>query len=124
MAGQARMVSRSPARGCGPAGGTINRYSPVVQKVDVAVLIVDESIEAKIRDKHFPLTAEDVRQTVVYGRVISAGWDDSDEHGLRLVVRATTYGGVEFIAYLMPANEGDPEEGTFVLKTAIPKPAT
>jgi hypothetical protein len=53
------------------------------------VLIVDEPIEAKIRDKHFPLTAEDVRQAVVYGRVISAGWDDSDEHGLRLVVRAT-----------------------------------
>jgi hypothetical protein len=95
-----------------------------VQKVDVAVLIVDEPIEAKIRDKHFPLTAEDVRQAVVYGRVISAGWDDSDEHGLRLVVRATTYAGVEFLAYLMPANEGDPEEGTFVLKTAIPKPAT
>jgi hypothetical protein len=95
-----------------------------VKRVDVAVLIVDESIEEKIRDKHFPLTAEDVRQAVVYGRVISAGWDDDEEeHGLRLVVRATTYAGVEFIAYLMPANEGDPEEGTFVLKTAIPKPS-
>jgi hypothetical protein len=104
--------------------GTNNRYSPVVQKVDVAVLIVDEPIEAKIRDKHFPLTAEDVRQAVVYGRIITASWDDSDEHGLRLVVRATTYAGVEFLAYLMPANEGDPEEGTFVLKTAIPRPAT
>lgn len=92
-----------------------------MQKVDVAVLIVDESIEAKIRDKHFPLTAEDVRQALVYGHVISSSWADDAEHGVRLVVRAETYDRVEFIAYLMPANEGDPEEGTFVLKTAIPK---
>jgi hypothetical protein len=107
----------------GPYGSN-TRYSPVVQKVDVAVLIVDEPIKEKIRDKHFPLSAEDVRQAVVYGRVISASWDDNDDHGLRLVVRAATYAGIEFIAYLMPANEDDPEEGTFVLKTAIPKPAT
>jgi hypothetical protein len=92
-----------------------------VQRVDVAVLIIDESIEAKIRDKHFPLTAGDVRQALVYGDFISSGWDDSEEHGLRLVVRAVTYAGTEFIAYLMPANEDDPEEGTFVLKTAIPR---
>jgi hypothetical protein len=92
-----------------------------VQRVYVAELIVHQSIEAEIRDKHSPLTAEAVRQALVYGRPISAAWDDSDKHGLRLVVRATTFDGIEFVAYLMPANEDDPEEGTFVLKTAIPR---
>jgi hypothetical protein len=95
-----------------------------VQKVDVAVLIIDESVAAKIHIKHSPLTAEAVREAVVYGRVIRAGWQDSDKHGLRLVIQSTTFDGLEFIAYLMPANEGDPAEGTFVLKTAFPKPVT
>ena len=99
-----------------------SRYSPVVQNVDVAVLIIDESVEAKIRDKHFPLTAEAVREAVVYGRVIRAGWQDDEKHGLRLVIQTTTFDGLEFVAYLMPANPGDPTEGTFVLKTAFPKP--
>jgi hypothetical protein len=89
--------------------------------VHVADVIIDGPVAEKIRDKHPPLTAETVRQALIYGRVISAHWDDSDEHGLRLVVRTTTYAGVEFLAFLMPANEGDPEEGTFVLKTAFPK---
>jgi hypothetical protein len=95
-----------------------------VPKVDVAVLVIDPSVETKIRDKHFPLTAEDVRAAVVYGRYIQAGWENHETHGLRLRVRTTTYAGVEFVAYLMPANEDDPYEGTFVLKTAIPKPST
>jgi hypothetical protein len=93
-----------------------------VPKVAIADLIIDPSVSKKIRDKHPPLTAEDVRVAVVFGRNIVARWEDDEVHGLRLVVRAATYVGVEFIAYLMPANDGDPEEGTFVLKTAIPKP--
>jgi hypothetical protein len=102
---------------------TTKRHAPVVQ-VDVAVLIIDETVERKIRDRHFSLTADDVRAALVYGRVTSAGWEKSDEHGLRLVVRTTTHAGIEFIAYLMPASEDDPDEGTFVLKTAFPKPST
>jgi hypothetical protein len=91
-----------------------------VSKVYIAVLIIDPSIEAKIRAKHAPLTAKEVRETLLYGRDIATWWDDSEEHGRRLAARAMTYAGIEFIAYLMPANEGDPEEGTFILKTAIP----
>jgi hypothetical protein len=93
-----------------------------VPEVHVAVLIIDPPIEEKIRTKHFPLTAETVRQALVYGRDVETRWEDHEVHGRRLVARTTTYSGVEFVAYLMPANEGDPEEGTFVLKTAIPKP--
>jgi hypothetical protein len=95
-----------------------------VPKVDIAVVVIDPSVEAKIRTKHFPLTAEDVRAALVYGRDVETRWENHETHGLRLVARASTHDGVEFIAYLLPGNEGDPEEGTFVLKTAIPKPVT
>ncbi len=87
-------------------------------------MIIDPPVTEKIRVKHSPLTAEDVQQALVYGQVVSAGWDDDEKHGLRLVVQGQTFDGVEFVAYLMPANEGDPDEGTFILKTAIPKPQT
>jgi hypothetical protein len=92
-----------------------------VQNVPVAQVIIDASIVAKLQSKHNPLTADEVREALVYGRYSSSGWDDDEVHGLRLVVTTTTLGGVEFTAYLMPLNPNDPEEGTFVLKTAIPK---
>lgn len=95
-----------------------------VPEVYVAVLIIDPSIEMKIRAKHPPLTGDEVREALVYRADLEAGWEDHEVHGRRLKVRTTTYSGVEFIAYLLPANEGDPEEGTFILKTAIPKPRT
>jgi hypothetical protein len=92
--------------------------------VDIARLIIDPSVEVKIRAKHAPLAAEDVRSALVYGRDIDVRWDDEETHGLRLIAHARTYDGVEFVAYLMPLNENDPEEGTFVLKTAIPNLST
>jgi hypothetical protein len=58
---------------------------------------------------------------VLYDRGMRSRWEDDDVHGRRLVVRASTREGVEFFAYLLPANDHDPEEGTFILKTAIPK---
>jgi hypothetical protein len=93
-------------------------------RIDVAVLIIDPSVEAKIRAKNPPLTGDEVREVVLYDRKAQAAWDDDEERGLRLEVRGETYAGRWLIAYLMPVNEDDPEEGTFVLKTAIGKPAT
>jgi hypothetical protein len=93
-----------------------------VSEVYVAVLIVDALVEEKIQTKHFPLTVQAVRQALIYGRDVQTRWEDHAVHGRRLVARATTQSGVEFVAYLLPANKGDPEEGTFILKTAIPKP--
>ena len=90
----------------------------------IAVVLIDPPIEEKLRTKHSPLTAETVRQALIYARDVDAGWEDDPEHGRRLVAHASTYGGIEFVAYLIPANEGDPEEGTFILKTAIPKANT
>lgn len=89
--------------------------------VDIAVVIIDPSVWSKILAKHSPLTPEDVRTALVYGQVTEAAWDEDEVHGRRLVVRTTTYSGTEFVAYLLPANEDDPDEGTFVLKTAIPR---
>jgi hypothetical protein len=102
------------------AARTVCRYAPPVPKVDVAALIIDESVAVKIRTKHPPLTAEDLRAAILYSRNIQTRWQEHEEHGRRLVVRGRTYQGVEFVAYLLPAVEHDPEEGTFVLKTAIP----
>lgn len=93
-------------------------------RVDIARLVIDPSVREKIRRKHPPLTPEDVEAALLYGRVTSAGWEDDEEHGRRLVVVTRTYARVEFVAYLMPVNEHDPEEGTFVLKTAMPTSGT
>jgi hypothetical protein len=92
-----------------------------VPKVNVAELIIHESIAAKIRSKHAPLTPEDLRAAILYGRDTRTRWQDHEQHGRRLVVNGTTYEGIEFVAFLLPVNEHDPEEGTFVLKTAILK---
>jgi hypothetical protein len=91
-------------------------------RIDVAVLIIDPSVEAKIRAKH-ALTGDEVREVVLYNGNAQAGWEDHPKHGLRLVVKGQTFAGRWLIAYLLPANEGDPGEGTFVLKTAIAGPA-
>ena len=93
-----------------------------MSQVDIAVLVIDPAIETKIRTKHAPLTGEAVQQALVYGSGVVTRWDDDPAHRRRLIARARTYAGVEFLAYLLPANEGDPEEGMFILKTAIPKP--
>jgi hypothetical protein len=89
--------------------------------VVVAALIIDPSIEGKINTKH-QLTATEVREAVIYSKDASAEWQDSPEHGTRLVVRGTTYLDRPVIAYLAPLNENDPEEGTFRLKTAMSDP--
>jgi hypothetical protein len=90
-----------------------------VARVDVAVLIVDPSIRIKIGRKDPPLTEDEVREVALYAREAETRWDDNEEHGLRLIVRGRTYAGRPLIAYLLPANLNDPEEGTFILKTAM-----
>lgn len=83
--------------------------------------IIDASVEAKIKQKH-DLTPVEVREAVVLAPDAEAVWDDDPTRGLRLVVAGTTYAGRQVIAYLVPLNENDPEEGTFKLKTALSEP--
>jgi hypothetical protein len=93
-----------------------------VASIIIAEVLCDDAIVDKIRDKHPPLTFPAVRQALIYARDVQAGWEEDEEHGRRVVARGMTYVGTPFVAYLSPLNENDPEEGTFKLKTAIPKP--
>jgi hypothetical protein len=86
-----------------------------VARVDVADLIIDESIEAKINGKKPPLTGREVREVVLWAQDAVTRWDDDAKHGRRLIVRGTTYQGRKIIAYLMPLDEGSK---IFKLKTA------
>ncbi len=90
--------------------------------VVVAVLIIDVSIEAKIKEKHH-LTPIEVQEAVRLAPDAQADWEDDLEHGRRLVVTGTTYRGRTVIAYMVPLNENDPEEGSFRLKTALSEPS-
>jgi hypothetical protein len=105
------------------------RYTPLAcgfvpsSSVVVAVLIIDASVEAKIKQKH-NLTPTEVREAIVLAPNAQAVWDGDPKHGRRLVVSGTTYTGRPVIAYLVPLNENDPEEGTFKLKTALSEPTS
>lgn len=83
-----------------------------------AVLIIDPSIEQKLRHDH-TLTGDQVREVVLYGnpRHVEARWEVDDEHGERWVVQGKCYDGTKIIAYLMPT-VADPD--VCVLKTAYP----
>lgn len=86
----------------------------------IAVLIIDASIEAKIKEKH-NLTPAEVREAVLLDPDVQAEWLPPDEEHprRRLKVAGTTYLARLVIAYLLPANEYDENEGTFVLMTAL-----
>jgi len=92
-----------------------------VAGVVVAQLNISPYVEDKINKKH-NLTAAEVREAVLYARDAVAEWQEHPQYGLRLVVRGTTYAGRPVIAYLTRANEDDPDEGTFDLKTALTTP--
>jgi hypothetical protein len=59
---------------------------------------------------------------LIYSRGVRVRWIEDEEHGRRLAAWASTVRGPQFVAYLSPVNENDPEEGTFMLRTAIPGP--
>ena len=90
-------------------------------RVVVAQLRISPYVEDKINGKH-DLTAVEVREAVLYARDASTEWQEHPEHGRRLVVRGTTYMGRPVIAYMTPANDNDPDEGTFDLKTVLTTP--
>lgn len=83
-----------------------------------AVLIIDPSIERKLRHEH-NLTGDQVREVVLYRdrRHVEARWDVDDKNGERWIVQGKCYDGTEIIAYVMPV-VADPD--VYVLKTAYP----
>jgi hypothetical protein len=84
-------------------------------RVEVADLIIDDSIEAKLRRKRPPLTGNEVREVAMWSPDAVTRWHTDQRHGRRLIVRGKTYGGRKIIAYLLPLDEA---ERIFKLKTA------
>jgi hypothetical protein len=89
--------------------------------VVVAVLIIDDSVLAKIKMKH-NLTEQEVREVVMFARDVQLEWQDDEVNGRRLVALGDTYKGRHVIVYMAPLNENDENEGSFRLKTAIAMP--
>ena len=88
--------------------------------VVIADLIISPEVEAKIRQKpNHRLTGQEVREAVVYAVDAQARWVEDERHGRRLMVRSSTYKGRPVIAYMIPQNPDDENEGTFVLLTAM-----
>lgn len=89
-----------------------------VRRFYAAVLIIDPSIEQKLREAH-NLTGDQVREVVLYNGHTEARWDVDQEHGERWIVRGESYDGTEIIAYVMPTVA---DESVYVLKTALRRP--
>jgi hypothetical protein len=63
----------------------------------IARIDVDHSVADKIRTKH-NVTLEEVREAFVMRTDMTANWEDSAEHGGRLIVTGTTYLGRRLLA--------------------------
>jgi hypothetical protein len=88
-----------------------------VRRFYAADLIIDPSIERKLRQLH-GLTGDKVREAVLFSGHIEARWDVDTERGERWIVRGKSYDGTEIIAYLLPVAA---DEDVYVLKTALCK---
>jgi hypothetical protein len=79
-----------------------------------------DEVERHILDKHPPLTANKVKQALLYANGAEASWEDDPDYGRQIAAFATTIDGTRFKAYLHPVNPNDPDEGSFDLNTAFP----
>ena len=68
----------------------------------------------KLIAKH-GVTIDEVREAVCWGAADEARWHDHPEHGRRLVVKGSTYGGRLLIVVLAPVDRVD---GRWECKTA------
>ena len=89
-----------------------------MRRFHAAVLIIDPTIEQKLRIAH-DLTGDQVREAVLLGGHTEARWDVDENHGERWIVRGQTYEGIEIVAYVLPT---DADDDVYVLKTALRKP--
>lgn len=88
--------------------------------VVIAELIIPAEVEAKIRQKpNHRLTGQEVREAVIYAADAQAKWVEDETHGLRVEARGSTYLNRPVIAYMVPQNPNDEDEGTFILTTAM-----
>lgn len=86
------------------------------QAAYIAEVRVSDAIAAKLAAKHPPVTVTEVREALVFTRLVRAWWHEHPERGRRLLVIGTTYGGRRLQAVLYPLDE---EDGTWFLGTAM-----
>ncbi|MGW5160024.1 hypothetical protein ACWEPN_31495 [Nonomuraea wenchangensis] len=83
-----------------------NLRAVVRKRVWVARLDIPHGIEEKIKTKH-NLTADDVQESIVGVTDVTGEVQTHERYGSRLKVWATTYDGIEFVAYLYLVEAAD-----------------
>lgn len=81
----------------------------------IGLVIVDPSIEDKLRHKTPSLTGAEVREALQYPSDALAAWEDDPVHGERVIAEGSTASGRVILAALHPVDVSD---GTWALKTA------
>jgi hypothetical protein len=87
----------------------------VADRIRIAEIRIDPTIEFKILHKVPGVSPAEVREALVYRRDARAAWEHHPEHGLRVVARGSTAVGDIIVAVLLPV-EGLSD--TWILKTA------
>jgi hypothetical protein len=80
----------------------------------IAQVIFTPAVESKLATKH-GISAEEVKQAVLFSAFRDARWHDHPTFGRRLFVRGTTDEGIPVLAVLKVVNESD---GIWECKTA------
>src|SRR5262245_27885273 len=75
--------------------------SAMLSKPWVAVLVVREEVEHKLRHRH-GITSDQVREAIMFGAPSEARWETTTRHGERLILKGFTYDGVPLIAIVHP----------------------
>lgn len=78
-------------------------------------LIIDPTVEDKLRHKTPALTGDEVREALQAPAAAHAAWEDHPVHGLRVIANGVTASGRPILAALEPVDVND---GTWAVKTA------
>jgi hypothetical protein len=81
------------------------------------LVIVDESVNDKLRQKHH-ITYDEVVEALQWPAKARAAWDDHPDYGRRLIAMGSVASGREVIGYLEPLPEWDDHADTWDIKTA------
>jgi len=83
----------------------------------LGVIEIPPPIEDKIRRRH-DITGLQVREALQWPAKAETAWENSDEHGRRLVAVGQAASGRLVIAWLLPLPEWDENSDTWTLKTS------
>ena len=99
--------------------GWLALTSQIVAVVLILNLEIHPNVEHKLATRADPrmrVTADEVREAVLYDSAISTRFAVHPEHGRRLLAIGTTYAGRTLKVVLQPVDE---DQGWFACKTAL-----